>query len=133
MTRKYHRDGSTPSASNAIFVFGSNEAGVHGAGAAKEALRFGAVMGLGRGFASSTYAIPTKDHYLQSLSLAHIEQNVKKFIQDAIDNPKCEFFVTRIGCGFAGYKDYHIAPMFRGAPSNCSFALEWAPYLESIQ
>lgn len=35
---------------NEIFVFGSNEAGIHGAGAAKQAVKkFGAIAGNGEG------------------------------------------------------------------------------------
>lgn len=45
---------------NEIFVFGSNEEGYHGAGAAKQALKFGAIMGKGFGFGGNTFAIPTK-------------------------------------------------------------------------
>jgi hypothetical protein len=41
-----------------------------------------------------------------------------------------QWFVTRVGCGLAGYKDEDIAPMFKGA-KNCSFAETWKPYLEN--
>ena len=40
---------------NEIFVFGSNEAGRHGAGAAKLALRWGAKRGQGIGLQGKTY------------------------------------------------------------------------------
>jgi hypothetical protein len=51
-----------------IFVFGSNLAGTHGAGAAKQALKFGAVYGEGNGRCGwSTYAIPTKDKNIKTL------------------------------------------------------------------
>ena len=45
--------------SNEIFVFGSNSAGVHSSGAAKAALKWGAVMGVENGLQGNTYAIPT--------------------------------------------------------------------------
>ena len=48
--------------SKPIFVFGSNEAGRHGKGAALAAkLQYGAVYGVGRGRTGNAYAIPTKD------------------------------------------------------------------------
>ena len=47
---------------NEIFVFGSNESGIHGAGAAFLAnKKFGAVYGEGIGLFGKSYAIPTKD------------------------------------------------------------------------
>lgn len=46
---------------NYIFVFGSNPEGRHGAGAAKHAMKFGAVYGKGRGLHGQTYALPTKN------------------------------------------------------------------------
>lgn len=44
-----------------IFVFGSNPSGIHGAGAAKVAVGFGARYGVGRGLSGSTYALVTKN------------------------------------------------------------------------
>ena len=45
---KFHKDKTLPTR-NEIFVFGSNLAGIHGAGAAKVALKFGARYGHGIG------------------------------------------------------------------------------------
>lgn len=94
-----------------VFVFGSNEYGHHGVGAARVALRkFGAVMGQGRGLQGRSYAIPT-----MSGSLAAIEREVEEFIQFAASHPDLTFLVTRIGCGIAGYTDDQIAPLFARA------------------
>lgn len=100
---------------NEIFVFGSNQAGRHGKGAAKIALDFGAKYGEGAGHFGNTYAIPTKDYNLQTLRLDWIEQIVQIFILYAIKNPNLKFFVTEIGCGLAGYKHKDIAPFFAAA------------------
>lgn len=124
---QFHQDGTRPS-KDQIFVFGSNEAGVHGAGAAAFALELGAVWGQGHGIHGSTYAIPTKDHDIETLRLSIITMYVNLFIQFTKDNPNLKFFVTRVGCGLAGYTDNQIAPLFKGAV-NCSFAEEWKPYL----
>jgi hypothetical protein len=125
----FHEDGSLPlGPSQQIFVFGSNLAGRHGAGAAKVALKYGARYGRGLGPVGRTYAIPTKDRYLTSLPLVTIEQHIKYFVQFTIDRPRYSWFVTRVGCGLAGYRDHQIAPLFRQA-INCSFAAQWRPWL----
>lgn len=131
MTLKFHKDGSLP-LNGEVFVFGSNLSGIHGAGAAKVATaKFGAVYGRGIGFWGNSYAIPTKDHSITSMSLDEIRRHVETFVK-ITQSPFYKnngYFVTRVGCGLAGYKDSDIAPFFRGA-ENCSFAEEWRNYLE---
>ena len=101
---------------NEIFVFGSNRAGIHGKGAAKQAVKFGAVYGRDDGFTGGqTYGICTKDRKLRTLSLLEIEIGVRRFIRHAKMNTKLTFLVTPIGCGLAGYKPKQIAPMFEEA------------------
>ena len=104
------------------FVFGSNEAGRHGKGAALCAKKyFGAIYGQGHGEQGRSYAVATKDASLRSLSIDEIRENVRVFIQHAVNHPHKQFAVSRIGCGLAGYKDEDIAPMFKGSPSNVYF------------
>jgi hypothetical protein len=56
-----------------IFVFGSNEAGRHGRGAALTAVRkHGAREGQGFGPAGNSFAIPTKDWRLDTLPVSVI-------------------------------------------------------------
>jgi hypothetical protein len=63
-----------------IFVFGSNEAGRHGAGAALDALReHGAIYGQGFGRQRNSFAIPTKDRNLKPLPLSRIKEYVMEF------------------------------------------------------
>ncbi len=101
---------------NQIFVFGSNESGIHGAGAAKQAREFGAVLGQGYGLQGSTYAIPTKGPYAQNtLSLDKIKIYVDRFIEFAIKRPNLTFLVTEIGCGLAGLKQQDVGPLFKDA------------------
>lgn len=113
------------------FVFGSNEAGRHGKGAALCAKQyFGAVYGQGHGEQGSSYAIATKDTFLCSLPLDQIRENVRIFLQHATNHPHKQFAVSRVGCGLAGYKDEDIAPMFKGHPSNVYFLEEmWKQYV----
>lgn len=111
---------------NAIFVFGSNLAGRHGAGAALTATQnYGAIYGQGIGLAGNSYAIPTKDTKLKTLPLEIIQKHVHDFITFATEHSELEFFVTRIGCGLAGYQDEQIAPMFTECPQNIELPLEW--------
>lgn len=94
-----------------IFVFGSNLAGMHGGGAARAAkIRFGAVMGQGVGLQGQSYAIPTMQGGVET-----IKPYVDEFTEFAQDHEDLFFYVTRIGCGIAGFKDEEIAPLFNGA------------------
>jgi hypothetical protein len=95
-----------------VFVFGSNESGRHGRGAALTAKQWGARNGQGFGLMGQTFGIPTKDGNMKTLSLGKIRTYVEGFIAHAIANPTKEFLVTRIGCGLAGLTAEQIAPMF---------------------
>lgn len=108
------------SGSKPIFVFGSNLAGRHGKGAARDALvHHGAVYWQGVGLQGSSYAIPTKDFVLKTLPLSEIKQHVDTFLAFARAHPEMTFNVTAIGTGLAGYEVKDIAPMFANAPGNC--------------
>ena len=101
-----------------VFVFGSNLAGMHGAGAAYVAFqKFGAVMGCGVGLRGQSYAIPTMQGGVET-----IKPYVDEFISFAKSRPDLFFYVTRIGCGIAGFRDKDIAPLFKDAaevPNIC--------------
>ena len=111
----------------AIFVFGSNEGGWHGAGAARFALDHrGAILKQPFGLQGRSYAIPTKDETIRhTLPLPAIQKYVDIFKLFAESRPDLQFQVTRIGCGLAGLKDMDIAPMFAGSPANCWFDEAW--------
>lgn len=98
-----------------IFVFGSNEVGRHGKGAAKYALRWGAIYFRGVGLQGRTYAIPTKDKSIKTLPLDKIQVYVDEFIDFAIAHQELKFLVVEIGCMLAGYKPEQIAPLFKRA------------------
>ena len=112
---------------NEIFVFGSNLAGAHGGGAARVAYeRFGAIWGLGVGLAGQTYAIPTMHGGVDA-----IKPYVDQFIEFAKTRKDLKFFVTRIGCGIAGFQDKDIAPLFKSAldVGNIILPKEFVKYL----
>lgn len=101
----------TQLAANEVFVFGSNLQGHHYGGAARIANeKFGAIFGQGVGFQGQSYAIPTMQGGVET-----IRPYVDEFIEFAKQHPELIFYVTRIGCGIAGFKDSEIAPLFRGA------------------
>lgn len=128
---KFHEDGTKPS-NGEIFVFGSNLAGRHGAGAAREAyVSYGAAMGIGTGLVGQSYAIPTKDKNIDTMPLDEIAKYVDIFKKSAKFFPDKEYFVTAIGCGLAGYAHKDIAPMFSGSSYNCSFPEEWRLFLDA--
>ena len=96
-----------------VFVFGSNLGGFHGGGAARAAMdKFGAVWGQGIGLQGQSYAIPTMQGGVET-----IKPYVDQFIEFALSRPDLFFYVTRIGCGIAGFTDEEIAPLFRSALS----------------
>jgi hypothetical protein len=109
-----------------IFVFGSNRLGIHGAGSALYArMNHGAINGQGEGLQGNSYAIPTKATPYRRLNLEQIRDHVNRFVEFAVANPQMEFYVTRIGCGMAGYTDKEIAPYFASASSNVELPSEW--------
>lgn len=102
-----------------IFVFGSNLAGIHGAGSARFAfLKYGAIIGYGEGRQGNSYAIPTKDENLLALPLSDVKLAVDRFLDHARENPSDDFHMVKVGCGLAGFKESQIAPLFKGAPPN---------------
>ncbi len=97
--------------SNEVFVFGSNLQGHHHGGAANLAYeKFGAVWGLGVGLAGQSYAIPTVHGGVDA-----IKPYVDQFIEMAKVMKDKKFYVTKIGCGIAGFKIEEMAPLFKGA------------------
>ncbi len=109
-----------------VFVFGSNLAGRHGAGAAKFAREWrGAGQGVGEGATGRSYAIPTKDADLKTLPFAAIEASVKRFIDYAKAHESEVFQITKVGCGLAGLTDDQVAPLFTDVPKNCHIPGVW--------
>ena len=124
------RSDSFPPESHPIFVFGSNEAGRHGLGAAHFAyMRRGAAWRQGIGLFGQSYAIPTKDHNIQTLRADIIQRYVDGFLLFAERNPDMLFQVTQIGCGLAGHSSEVMAEMFYGHTPNCWFDEAWKPWL----
>ena len=111
MGRRYTPDKIEALRPDEIFVFGSNLRGYHAGGAAHIAMeKFGAVWGVGAGLQGQSYAIPTMQGGVETIA-----PYVDQFIRTAKLLPRFTFYVTRIGCGIAGFDDADIAPLFRDA------------------
>lgn len=111
MEKRYTPERITELNANGVFVFGSNSRGFHAAGAARIAMEeFGAVWGQGVGLQGQSYAIPTMQGGVRT-----IQPYVDDFIGFAKAHPELTFYVTRIGCGIAGFRDDEIAPLFADA------------------
>lgn len=112
-----------------IFVFGSNLAGRHGAGAAKFAVDYrGAIYGRGVGPQGQSFALPTLDADLKKLSLDEVAAFGVYFLIYAKLHPELKFQLTAVGCGLAGFTSAEIAPIFFDAPRNVDWPPEWAEY-----
>lgn len=111
LNQKYTPDRIGQLGKNDIFVFGSNLQGHHAGGAARIALgRFGAVLGQGVGLQGNSYAIPTMQGGVDT-----IKPYTDEFFQFAKGHPELTFYVTKIGCGIAGFSFEEIAPLFKDA------------------
>ena len=113
MRPKYTPENITELGPNEIFCFGSNRAGVHGAGAAAFALRrFGAVWGA-TGLHGQSYGLNTKDRHIETLPLSEIDYEIEVYNKCTKDNLHLTFYTTKIGCGLAGLSTKEIGDLFR--------------------
>ena len=123
---------------NGIFVFGSNDRGVHGAGAALDAVKeFGAVKGQPSGKQGKSFAVRTKMYQdgkltvYDKLTPDNKKEMDKMTIEDlnalrleAVANPGNTYYVTEIGTKLAGRSVSQMKDLFSrmnnkfGIPSN---------------
>lgn len=122
-----------------IFVFGSNITGRHGAGAALTAVtKWKAIQGVPMGLQGNAYAIATKDLEKgeRSVPLPFIAAQIQTLYEFANINPKLLFYLTRIGCGHAGFCEFEIGPLVGrhygiDIPDNIVVCPEFATYVRS--
>lgn len=107
-----------------IFVFGSNLLGIHGRGSAHTArTRFGAETGVGEGLTGRAYAFPTVDRPTSWDNWRPLSWDELVMARDRLFNTARKmtgktFWLTRVGCGLAGFTDMEMAPLFADAPDN---------------
>lgn len=109
-----------------IFVFGSNLAGHHGGGAARQAhMQFGAKLGCGVGLTGQCYAFPTLNQALGKLPIHRLEQERDDLYWTCRQNPNLRFLLTKVGCGIAGYPEATMRGLFVDAPENLILPEDW--------
>lgn len=111
-----------------IFVFGSNLAGIHGAGAALYAYEnCGAEWGVGEGPTGNAYALPTKDENIRSRPWSSIAKSLEIFSEYARDHPAYLFLLTPVGTGLAGFDRRLLWSTLKsiGLPDNVVLTASW--------
>lgn len=116
----------TALATNEVFVFGSNLAGAHYGGAARQSWQqFGARIGDGEGLTGQCYAFPTLDGELAQLPFSRLEQARDRLYESCRQNPDWRFLLTKVGCGIAGYDEAQIRGLFADPPANLVLPEDW--------
>jgi len=111
---------------NEIFVFGSNDNGNHAGGAARLAKqKFGAIEGQARGLQGQSYAIATLNNNMKRLPLKKIRQQLEDLFKFASKNKDKIFYLTKIGCGIAGFREKKIKDLIKNPPSNIALPQDW--------
>lgn len=104
---------------NEVFVFGSNLPGMHMGGAAFLAKqKFGAVDGIGEGLIGQSYAFPTLNNQLHKRELPDMEYSTLMLNYTAAALPAVRFYLTKVGCGIAGFTEYEMSALFANSPPN---------------
>jgi hypothetical protein len=129
INRTFTPDTITELKPNEIFVFGSNLNGNHAGGAARTAVeKFQAIEGNPEGLQGQSYAIPTLDKDMQKLPLESISKSIDTLYSFADENADLDFYVTKIGCGIAGFSIEEIAEIFKSkeTPFNVILPMEFS-------
>ncbi|HUP14256.1 MAG TPA: hypothetical protein VM187_18670 [Niastella sp.] len=111
---KYTPDDIQSLKHNEIFVYGSNQYARHGAGAAATAVRlFGAMFGeCPAGLLGSSYGIITTSFNGTPVTIDMVKKQVAALYDFAHMRPDLTFYVTKIGCGLAGFSVEQMANVF---------------------
>jgi len=99
-----------------VFVYGANPEYRHGKGAALTAMhQFGAIYGKPGGLQGQSYGIVTKELRYKThppVTLAQVREGIRRFVAFSQTRPDLVFYVTKIGCGLAGFRVEEIARIF---------------------
>jgi hypothetical protein len=97
-----------------VFIFGSNMNGNHAWGAAQIAQeKFGAQDGVGEGLTGQSYAFPTLNENMAKRTKDELQESVKKLLVCTRKNTNKIFFLTKVGCGIAGYTEEEMRELFK--------------------
>jgi len=114
--------------SNEIIVVGTNKNGLHYGGAAKQAYeQFGLQWLVDEGISGQTYAFPTLDENMSKLNRSALERHVALLKKCCEKNQDKTFYLTRVGCGIAGFSDEYMSNLFKmfKLPPNLIMPLDW--------
>ena len=118
---------------NQVFVFGSNLAGIHAGGAAKQAKeQFGAEEGIGEGLTGKCYAFPTLEGSFNYGGFVQRPRrdlicSLAKFYATARALPDKQFLMTAVGTGIAGFPVEEMKSLFANPPENVILPEDWQP------
>lgn len=102
---------------NEVFVYGSNQFNIAGAGSAKAALNFGAIYkDVPMGLCGQSYGIITKSFNNIPVTLDFISMQVKVLYAFSLLRPELTFYVTKVGTNLAGFSMDEIAEIFLQLP-----------------
>ena len=114
VSTKYTPKHITSLKENEIFVFGSNRLGKHIRGAARIAReKFGAQERVSEGITGQCYAIPTLDENFDRVDLVDLTISITLFLQHVKLYKEYTYYLTKIGCGIAGWSVYDIRQVFQ--------------------
>lgn len=109
-----------------VFIFGSNLAGNHAGGAARQAKeQFGAQEGVGEGRTGQSYAFPTLNENLKKRSDEDLKKSIQYLYEYCEGNKDQKFLLTKVGCGIAGYEEEYMKSLFKNPPHNLVLPEEW--------
>ncbi len=116
---------------NEIFVYGSNQYAIHGAGSAKSAVdNFGAIYkDVPIGLCKQSYGIVTKSFNDIPVTISFIKSQVETLYNFALLRPDLIFYVTKIGTALAGFTIDDIASIFKSIsikPDNIILPIEFS-------
>jgi hypothetical protein len=114
-----------------IFVYGSNQFAIHGAGSAKAAVdKFGAIYkDVPMGLCGQSYGIITKSFTDTPVSIEFITFQVQTLYYFALLRQDLTFYITKIGTALAGFSIDEIANIFKTCmpfkPKNIILPIEF--------
>ncbi len=115
---------------NEIFIYGSNQYAIHGAGSALAANKyFGAIYkDVPMGLCGQSYGIITKSFNETPVTLDFIYRQIEVLYDFALLRPELTFYVTKIGTALAGFTIEEIASLFKVliTPSNIILPIEFS-------
>ena len=66
----------------------------------------------GKGHHGQSYAIPTLDSKLGKITRTELKKNIAEFVSYVLMNQNLTFYLTKIGCGIAGWDIEDVKELF---------------------